>query len=63
MSNLQSVWANSSDFWALQADYTRKIKEEFDANGIGIPFPTRTLEVVQVPKIETSPVKSEGSAA
>ena len=57
------VWANSSDFWALQADYTRKIKEEFDANGIGIPFPTRTLEVVQVPKIETSPVKSEGSAA
>lgn len=49
------VWANTADYWQLQADITRRIKEEFDAHGIGIPFPTRTLEVVQVPQIETAP--------
>ncbi|OWY02389.1 mechanosensitive ion channel domain-containing protein [Thioclava sp. IC9] len=57
------VWATTADFWGLQAEYTRKIKEEFDANGIGIPFPTRTLEVVQVPKIETHSVTRESGAA
>ncbi|AQS46444.1 MULTISPECIES: mechanosensitive ion channel family protein [Thioclava] len=57
------VWATTADFWGLQAEYTRKIKEEFDANGIGIPFPTRTLEVVQVPKIETRSVTRESGAA
>ncbi len=57
------VWANTADFWGLQAEYTRKIKVEFDANGIGIPFPTRTLEVVEVPKIETRNVTRESGAA
>lgn len=37
------VWANSSDWWVLKCDLTRRIKEEFDANGIEIPFPTQTL--------------------
>lgn len=39
------VWANSADWWALKCDLTRQIKDEFDAKGIGIPFPTRTLVV------------------
>ncbi|WP_126974986.1 mechanosensitive ion channel family protein [Frigidibacter oleivorans] len=37
------VWANSGDWWVLKCDITRQIKEEFDANGIEIPFPTQTL--------------------
>ncbi len=53
------VWAASEDFWQFQADLTRKIREEFDANGIDIPFPTRTLEVVQVPRIETAMIKTK----
>jgi len=56
------VWANSSDYWALQAEMLRKIKEEFDANDIGIPFPTRTLEVVQVPRIETAQKPAQSGA-
>jgi small conductance mechanosensitive channel len=57
------VWANSSDFWALQAEMLRLIKQEFDANSIGIPFPTRTLEVVQVPRIETAQQTAQSGAA
>jgi len=57
------VWANSSDYWALQAEMLRKIKEEFDANDIGIPFPTRTLEVVQMPRIETVQKQPQSGAA
>ncbi|WP_102224111.1 mechanosensitive ion channel family protein [Acidimangrovimonas sediminis] len=36
-------WANRPDYWAYSHDILRRIKEEFDANGIDIPFPTRTL--------------------
>lgn len=39
------VWSKSSDWWALKCDLTEEIKGEFDANEIGIPFPTRTLVV------------------
>jgi len=39
------VWAKSADWWVLKCDLTRKIKDEFDAQGIDIPFPTRTLVV------------------
>ena len=48
------VWASTADYWSLRSEMIRKIKVEFDANGIGIPFPTRTLEVVEVPRIETA---------
>lgn len=39
------VWSASADWWALKCDLTERIKTEFDANDIGIPFPTRTLVV------------------
>ena len=32
-------WVKTSDYWGVKFDLTRKIKEEFDANGIEIPFP------------------------
>jgi len=39
-------WVKSSDYWPLKFDMTRKIKEAFDANGIEIPFPQRTVHMV-----------------
>lgn len=39
-------WSKSSDMWALHGQITKAIKEQLDANGISIPYPTRTVEVV-----------------
>ncbi len=32
-------WVNSADYWAVMWDTTEKVKKEFDAAGIEIPFP------------------------
>ncbi|QQA42612.1 mechanosensitive ion channel family protein [Pelagovum pacificum] len=37
------VWCNNADAWGFQTDMTRKVKEELDAAGVPIPFPTRTV--------------------
>ncbi|MEI4471665.1 mechanosensitive ion channel family protein [Frigidibacter sp. MR17.24] len=37
------VWANRADWWSMQCEMVQRIKEEFDANGIEIPFPSRTV--------------------
>lgn len=37
------VWCKNSDAYAFQTDMTRKVKEALDANGVDIPFPTRTI--------------------
>jgi small conductance mechanosensitive channel len=36
-------WVKSTDYWAVRFDLIRKIKEEFDNNGIEIPFPQMTV--------------------
>ena len=36
-------WVKKEDYWPVKFDLTRKIKETFDANGIEIPFPHRSL--------------------
>lgn len=33
------VWAGTGDFWALQRDLTKAVKERLDAEGVSIPFP------------------------
>lgn len=38
------VWAPRADYFTVQWDLTKNIKEALDANNISIPFPTRTLE-------------------
>ncbi len=40
-------WVKKEDYWDVKFDLTRKIKEEFDANGIEIPFPQRVIHMVQ----------------
>ncbi|MEM6811590.1 MAG: mechanosensitive ion channel domain-containing protein [Pseudomonadota bacterium] len=39
------VWTKTEDYFDVQWDLTKAIKESLDTNGIGIPFPTRTLEI------------------
>ncbi|GGL56864.1 mechanosensitive ion channel family protein [Wenxinia marina] len=41
------VWVPSADFFQYQADMKRKVKEALDANGVPIPFPTRTLHIAR----------------
>jgi small conductance mechanosensitive channel len=40
---LVRAWCDSSEYFQYQADMKRKVKEAFDAGGIDIPFPTRTM--------------------
>lgn len=49
------VWANRADWWALKCDLTRRIKEEFDAAGVQIPFPTQTLVYDPPPSASDGP--------
>ncbi|MGJ8545926.1 MAG: mechanosensitive ion channel family protein [Sulfitobacter sp.] len=44
---LVRVWCDAGDYLGFTTDMTRAVKEAFDAGGIDIPFPTRTL--VQAP--------------
>jgi small conductance mechanosensitive channel len=39
-------WSKSGDMWTLHGDITKKIKQRLEENGISIPYPTRTVEVV-----------------
>jgi small conductance mechanosensitive channel len=32
-------WVKTSDYWAVYWDITEKVKLEFDANGVSIPYP------------------------
>jgi len=32
-------WVKKEDYWAVRSDLLEKIKEEFDKNGISIPYP------------------------
>ncbi len=41
-------WVNTPDYWTVYFDVTRAIKEQFDANGISIPFPQQDVHMHQV---------------
>lgn len=41
------VWCKAADYWPLKFDLTRALKERMDAEGISIPFPQRTVHMVQ----------------
>ena len=40
---LLAVWCMREDYYALKSNLRREVKERFDAEGIQIPFPHRTL--------------------
>ena len=43
------AWAQRADWWPLQQDLPRRVKETLDAAGISIPFPQRELLVRRMP--------------
>ena len=40
-------WVNSADYWAVKFDFTKAVKEKFDAEGISIPYPQSDVHVFQ----------------
>ncbi|MEQ9489371.1 MAG: mechanosensitive ion channel [Alphaproteobacteria bacterium] len=40
------VWCAGSDYWALKWDLTKAFKEGLDSAGIEIPFPQRTVHLI-----------------
>lgn len=40
-------WVNSADYWAVKFDFTKAVKEKFDAEGVSIPFPQRDVHMFQ----------------
>jgi small conductance mechanosensitive channel len=40
-------WVNSADYWGVKFDFTKAVKERFDAEGICIPFPQRDVHLFQ----------------
>lgn len=47
-------WANTSDYWDVYWDVTRRVKERFDAEGVGIPFPQRDLHLPEPVRVIVS---------
>lgn len=41
------AWTKADDYWPVKFDLTKRFKETFDAEGITIPFPQRTVHVVE----------------
>jgi len=39
------VWTSSGDYWGFYFDTTEKVKKQFDAEGISIPFPQRDVHI------------------
>lgn len=38
-------WVKKEDYWGVKFDFTKAIKERFDAEGISIPFPQRDIHI------------------
>ena len=41
-------WTKNSDYWPVNFEIFEKIKKEFDANDISIPFPQRDVHMHKV---------------
>lgn len=47
-------WVKTADYWAVRSDLLQSIKENFDAEGISIPFPQRDLHIIQESDMATA---------
>jgi small conductance mechanosensitive channel len=41
------AWTSAGDYWSFYFDTTEKVKKQFDAEGISIPFPQRDVHVYE----------------
>lgn len=48
------VWCAAGDYWQLKWDTTKAVKDAFDAEGIEIPFPQRTVHLLREAAAEKS---------
>jgi len=39
------VWVNNADYWTVYFDVLEKVKADFDANGITVPFPQMDVHI------------------
>jgi len=46
---LLRAYTSTDNFWPAQTDLLRAVKENFDAEGISIPFPQRDIHIVSAP--------------
>lgn len=47
-------WSKTADYWDVFWDVTRTIKERFDAEGVGIPFPQRDIHIPEALRVVVS---------
>ena len=40
-------WVNAADYWGVKFDFTKAVKEKFDAEGISIPYPQQQVHMLQ----------------
>ena len=40
------VWCDAGNYWPLKFDLTKTLKEHLDAAGVSIPYPQRTVHLV-----------------
>jgi small conductance mechanosensitive channel len=41
------AWTSADDYWGFYFDTTEKVKKQFDAGGISIPYPQRDIHVYE----------------
>ena len=41
------VWTKTEDYWTVYFDLTEQAKEEFDKNGLNIPFPQMDVHLIK----------------
>ncbi len=52
-------WVATADYWEVHWAITRRVKEEFDAAGISIPFPQQDVYLHTVPSPEIPQTRSD----
>lgn len=57
------VWCSAGDYWQVKWDLNKAVKEALDKDGLTIPFPTRTLEVVNLDVQEKAKAAPKKKAA
>lgn len=40
-------WVNAADYWAVKFDFTKAVKEAFDAANISIPYPQQDVHLIK----------------
>ena len=49
-------WVKTADYWEIYWDVTRLVKEQFDAQGVSIPFPQRDVHLFSTSDQQAQPM-------